>query len=49
MGDSRTLCVSAGSLQQPTGLETIAHIFTHDLADYYEITDDLPRLSRGFS
>jgi len=35
--------VMAGSLEAPTGLETISHIFTESKGDYYEITDDLPQ------
>ena len=32
-----SISVAAGTLDQPTGLKTIAHIYTHDRADYYEI------------
>jgi hypothetical protein len=32
-----TISIAAGTLDQPTGLRTIAHIYTRDLADYYEI------------
>jgi hypothetical protein len=32
-----TISVAAGTLDQPTGLETVAHIYTHDRADYYSI------------
>ncbi len=35
--------IAAGSLDQPTGLRTVAHIHTADKADYYEITDGLPK------
>jgi len=38
-----TTAVMAGSLEAPTGLETINHIFTEFKGDYYEITDDLPQ------
>jgi hypothetical protein len=34
-----TVSIAAGTLDQPTGLKTIAHIYTRDLADYYEICD----------
>jgi len=40
---SETTAVMAGSLEAPTGLETISHIFTEFKGDYYEITDDLPQ------
>ncbi len=33
--------IAAGSLDQPTGLKTIGHIYTADIADYYEIADGL--------
>jgi hypothetical protein len=32
------ISIAAGTLDQPTGLRTIAHIHTRDHADYYEIT-----------
>ena len=32
-----TISIAAGTLAQPTGLRTIAHIYTRDHADYYEI------------
>lgn len=35
--------INAGSLDQPTGLKITSHIFVDDKADYYEITDDLPK------
>lgn len=34
--------IAAGSLDQPTGLETIAHIYCADAADYYRFDDGLP-------
>lgn len=38
-----TTSVMAGSLEAPTGLKTISHIFTAFKGDYYEITDELPQ------
>lgn len=35
--------ILAGSLDAPTGLETIGHIFVGEKPDFYEITDDLPQ------
>ena len=35
---SDRISIAAGTLDQPTGLRTIAHIHTRDHADYYEIT-----------
>jgi len=37
--------VTAGSMDAPTGLSTIKHIFVEDASDYYELTDDLEKLS----
>lgn len=45
-GAART-SIAAGTLDQPTGLRTVRHIFTEDLADYYVITDGLPQLPKG--
>jgi len=33
-----TISIAAGTLDRPTGLKTVAHIYTRDHADYYEIT-----------
>ena len=35
--------IAAGALDQPSGIETIGHIYVADKADYYEIADDLPQ------
>lgn len=40
---SDTLCVAAGSLDQPTGLISVRHIFVDDAGDYYEIEDSLEK------
>ncbi len=37
--------IVAGSLDAPTGLRTIGHIFVADKADFYEIADDAPRFA----
>ena len=34
------ISVAAGTLDQPTGLRTIAQIYTREHADYYELPDD---------
>ncbi len=41
------ISIMAGTLDPPTGLETVAHIFVEDAGDYYEISDGLPRHPRG--
>ena len=38
-----TTAIAAGTLDAPTGLRTVAHVFVESRGDYYEITDDLPR------
>ncbi len=35
--------IIAGTIDSPTGLKTIGHIFVGEKADYYEITDDHPQ------
>jgi hypothetical protein len=35
-----TISVAAGTLDAPTGLRTVAHIFTADQGDYYAIDGD---------
>jgi hypothetical protein len=35
--------ISAGTLDQPTGLKTIAHIWMSQAPDYYELTDDIEK------
>jgi hypothetical protein len=42
-----SISIAAGSLDQPTGLQTVGHIFTEHLADYYQITDRLEKRPRG--
>ena len=42
--DEDTISVAMGSLDEPTGLHLAKHIFVADKGDYYDITDDLPRL-----
>jgi hypothetical protein len=38
------LSIAAGSLDQPTGLRTVRHVYTAGRADYYEISDGLEQL-----
>lgn len=46
---AQTLSVAAGSLDQPTGLRTRAHIFIARLADYYTLSDDLEKRPQGLA
>jgi len=41
--DALQTSVSAGSLDQPSGLKLVGHIFCHDSADYYTVDDNLPQ------
>jgi hypothetical protein len=41
------ISIAAGSLEPPTGLRTIGHVWTSRRSDYYELTDRLPRHERG--
>jgi hypothetical protein len=41
-GADRT-SIAAGSLDEPTGLRTAAHIYVGSKGDYYEIADGLPQ------
>ena len=42
-----TISVAAGTLDQPTHLETVAHIYVSELADYYRLDDGIPRRPRS--
>jgi hypothetical protein len=37
----------AGSLDTPTGLKAVAHIYAGDKGDYYDLDDQLPRHAGG--
>ncbi len=42
------IMIMAGTMDSPTGLETVAHIFVGDAGDYYGVADDgLPRITGG--
>ncbi len=46
LGEDR-VSVAAGSIDPPSGLKTIRHIFVADKGDYYEIADGLETLPAG--
>ena len=46
--DQKTISVAAGSLDEPTGLNTIGHVWTSQISDYYEILDEHPRFDKGW-
>jgi hypothetical protein len=39
--------IAVGTLDPPTGLETVVHVFVEDAGDYYEICDGLPQRRDG--
>ena len=39
--------IAAGTLDLPTELETVIHVFVEDAGDYYTIRDDLPQRTDG--
>lgn len=41
------MSISAGSLDAPQGLRTVAHIFTSEAGDYYDIDPSVPSYERG--
>jgi hypothetical protein len=43
-----SISIFAGTLDQPTGLQLVEHIYVDTKPDYYEITDGLPQ-RQGFS
>jgi hypothetical protein len=38
------ICITAGTLDTPTGIALDQHIFTADKGDYYTLDDDFPKL-----
>jgi hypothetical protein len=41
--DAERISIAAGTLDQPTGLRVVAHIYTHQAGDYELLEDGLPR------
>lgn len=39
--------IIAGTLDGPTGLKTMGHIYVSEKPDFYEITDDLPQFEQS--
>lgn len=46
--DQDSIAVTAGSLDDPTHLQTVGHIWVDQISDYYEIHDDLPQFAKGW-
>lgn len=47
--DQERIAVAAGSLDDPTNLQTIGHVWIGQLSDYYRIQDDLPQFEKGWT
>jgi len=45
--DNDYVAVAAGTIDAPTGLKTVRHIFVASKPDYYEIADGLEQLPEG--
>ena len=43
------IAVAAGSLDEPTRLKTIGHIWLNQRGDFYELNDDLPRFEERWN
>ena len=43
--DEPTIDIWAGTLDVPTGLKLVRHIYVASKSDYYEIEDGLPRFA----
>jgi hypothetical protein len=41
------ICITAGTLDTPTGIMLDNHIFVADKGDYYTLNDDLPKLAES--
>jgi len=44
-GSGTNIAVAAGSLDEPTGLKTLGHIWVSQKTDYYGIADGLPQFA----
>jgi hypothetical protein len=45
--DNDCIYISAGTLDAPTGLKTVGHVWTSQAGDYYEIADGLKAFSES--
>ena len=46
--DKEKIAIAAGSLDEPTQLQTIGHVWVSQISDYYQIQDDLPKFEKGW-
>ena len=47
--DQPNISIAAGSLESPTNLKTIGHIWCSQISDFYKIEDDLPQFNERWS
>lgn len=43
---SDNISIMAGTLDTPTGVKAVEHIFVDDASDYYDLCDDLPKFGQ---
>ena len=41
--DQTHIAIAAGSLEEPTNLKTMGHVWCSQISDYYKINDNLPQ------
>lgn len=46
--DCDYICIAAGSIDPPTGLTTIKHIYVADSGDYYQLNDNLEKFPQRY-
>jgi hypothetical protein len=47
--DQPNIAVAAGSLNSPTSLKTIGHVWCSQISDYYKIEDSLPQFEERWN
>jgi hypothetical protein len=47
--DQPDISIAAGSLESPTNLKTIGHIWCSQISDFYKINDDLPQFEERWT
>lgn len=47
--DQPNIAIAAGSLDSPTNLKTIGHIWCSQMPDFYTINDDLPQFKKRWT
>ena len=47
LGEEGRTAIGAGTLDSPSGLKTMRHIYVADKGDYYSIADHIPQFKAG--